>query len=112
MDTILLGFVSAAEFGRARGAIPGLADHLSYDDWLDSRYGRLMGLSISGANAELKPVALDDFLDWSGVRNICPSEAALDDFAQGQPPRSEPKRARWASLLGRRGNSRSVGSDP
>ncbi len=58
-----------------------LLDYSDYDDWLDSRYGRFMGLSISGVDASLETVALDDFLDWCGARRMRPTEAALDVYA-------------------------------
>jgi hypothetical protein len=81
MNKILVGVVSATEFEQARERIFELSDHCSYDDWLDSRYGRFMGLSLGGAEATLEPVALNDFLKWCGDCNIRPSEAALDEFA-------------------------------
>jgi hypothetical protein len=88
MNKILVGVVCAAEFERARERIFELSDHCSYDDWLDSRYGRFMGLSLGGADATLEPVALNDFLNWCGDRNIRPSEAALDAFALQSTRRS------------------------
>ena len=81
MRIIPTAVVSAAEFERARGVIPGLMDYVSYGHWLDSRYGRLMGLSLGGVDAELKSVALDEFLDWCRALWIGPSEIALDAFA-------------------------------
>ena len=81
MSKILVGVVSAAEFERARRFISELSNHRGYDDWLDSRYGRFMGLSISGAEASLVTVAFDDFIGWCGERNLRLSEAALDAFA-------------------------------
>jgi hypothetical protein len=81
MNKVLVGVVSAAEFERARERIFELSDHCSYDDWLDGRYGRFMGLSLGGADAALVTVALNDFLNWCGDCNIRPSEAALDAFA-------------------------------
>jgi hypothetical protein len=81
MSKTLVGVVSAAEFERARGLMAELANHRGYDDWLDSRYGRFMGLSLGGADASLVTVALDDFVGWCSDRNLRPSEAALDAFA-------------------------------
>jgi hypothetical protein len=81
MNKVLVGVVSESEFERARERISELSDHRRYDDWLDSRYGRFMGLSLGGADAILEPVALDDFLSWCGDCDIRPSEAALDAFA-------------------------------
>jgi hypothetical protein len=81
MSKVHVGVVSAAEFERARVSIAELSNHRDYDDWLDSRYGRFMGISLGGADASLVTVALDDFIDWCSDRNLRPSEAALDAFA-------------------------------
>ena len=82
MHKILVGVVSAGDFSRARRHIPELSAYGGYDDWLDSRYGRFMGLSIGGAEASLETVALDGFLDWCQARAVRPSEAALDAYAR------------------------------
>ena len=81
MNKILVGVVSAAEFERAAYHISELSNYRDYDDWLDSRYGRSMGLSMAGAEASLEMVALDDFLDWCGGQRVRPSEVALDLYA-------------------------------
>jgi hypothetical protein len=81
MSKVLVGVVSAADFELARGLIAELSNYGGYDDWLDSRHGRFMGLSLGGSNAGLVTVALDDFIGWCGERNLRPSEAALDAFA-------------------------------
>lgn len=88
MNKVLVGVVSAADFERARGHISELSNYCDHDDWLDSRYGRFMGLSLSGADASLETVALDDFLGWCGARRMRPSEAALDAYAQHSSLRS------------------------
>jgi hypothetical protein len=82
----------AADFERAQRCISELSSYSGYDDWLDSRYGRFMGLSLGGAEASLETVALDDFLSWCGARRIPPTEAALDAYAQRakQSTRREP----------------------
>jgi hypothetical protein len=92
MTKVLVGVVSAADFGRAQGCISELSDYSGYEDWLDSRYGRFMGLSLGGDDASLEMVALDDFLSWCGARRIPPSEVALDAYAQHaeHSPRREP----------------------
>ena len=82
MIKVLVGVVSEADFERARDYISELSNYRDYDDWLDSRYGHLMGLSLGGDEADLKTVAVDDFLDWCGVRGMLPSENALDAYAQ------------------------------
>jgi hypothetical protein len=88
MNNILVGVVSAVDFERARGCISELLNYSDYDDWLDSRYGRFMGLSLSGADASLQTVALDDFLGWCGARRMRPTEAALDAYAEHSRRRS------------------------
>jgi hypothetical protein len=82
MNRILVGVVPAGDFDRARDYISELSDYSDYDDWLDSRYGRFMGLSLSGVDSSLETVALDDFLDWCSARRMRPSEAQLDAYAQ------------------------------
>lgn len=82
MNKTLVGVVPSAEFERARGCISELSNYSDYDDWLDSRYGRFMGLSMAGAEASLETVALEDFLSWCLERRLRPSEDALDDYAQ------------------------------
>lgn len=88
MNNVLVGVVSAVDFERARECISELSNYCDHDDWLDSRYGRFMGLSLSGAEASLEMVALDDFLGWCGARRMRPSEAALDAFAEHSRHRS------------------------
>jgi hypothetical protein len=92
MNTVLVGVVSAADFERARDSIYELSNYDGYDDWLDSRYGRFMGLSLGGVEARLETVALDDFLIWCGARRMAPTEATLDAYAQHAQlfPRREP----------------------
>ena len=82
MQRILVGVVSAADFERAQERIPELSDYGDYDDWLDSRYGRFMGLSMAGAEASMETVALEDFLNWCVARRTRPSEDALDAYAR------------------------------
>jgi hypothetical protein len=82
MNKILVGVVRAGDFERARDYISELLDYSDYDDWLDSRYGRFMGLSMAGVDTSLETVALDDFLDWCGARRMRPSEAELDAYAR------------------------------
>jgi len=92
MNNILVGVVSAVDFVRARAWIAELSNYADYDDWLDSRYGRFMGLSLSGAEASLETVDLDDFLHWCAARRTRPSEASLDAYAQDsrRPARRRP----------------------
>jgi hypothetical protein len=81
LNAFTIAALSAAEFEIARRIIPELSGCASYDDWLDRRYGRFIGLSTGGADAELVMIRLGDFLDWCGDRKIRASEAALDAFA-------------------------------
>ena len=81
MNAFTIAALSAAEFEIAREIIPELSGCAGYDDWLDRRYGRFMGLSTGGADAEFVMIRLGDFLDWCGDRKIRVSEAALDAFA-------------------------------
>lgn len=92
MNKVLVGVVSATDFERAQARISGLSGYGGYDDWLDSRYGRFMGLSLGGAEASLETVSLDDFLSWCRARKMHPSEASLDAYAQRAAPsgRREP----------------------
>ena len=46
MTKVSIAVLSAAEFEIAGGMIPELSDHFNYDDWLDSRYGMVMGLLV------------------------------------------------------------------
>jgi hypothetical protein len=88
MNEILVGVVPASDFERARDYISELSDYSDYEDWLDSRYGRSMGLSMAGAETSLETVALDDFLNWCGAHRVRPSEAKLDAYAQHSKLRS------------------------
>ena len=81
MNAFTIAALSAAEFEIARGIIPELSACANYYDWLDRRYGRFIGLSTGGADAELVMIRLGDFLDWCDDRKIRASEAALDAFA-------------------------------
>jgi hypothetical protein len=82
MKKVLVGVVSDTDFERAKAVVSGLSNYRDYDDWLDSRYGYFMGLSLGGAEGSLETVPLDDFLNWCGARKMRPGEAALDAYAQ------------------------------
>jgi hypothetical protein len=86
MNKILVGVVSATDFERAQVCIFGLSSYDGYDDWLDSRYGYFMGLSLGGTEGSLETVSLDDFLSWCRARKMRPSEASLDAYAQRAAP--------------------------
>jgi hypothetical protein len=89
MTKILVGVVSAEDFERARDYISELLSFRDYQDWLDSRYGHFMGLSMGGAEASLQILGLDDFLNWCGAQRLRPSETALDACAQHSTPSPE-----------------------
>jgi hypothetical protein len=95
MGNVLVGVVPAVDFERAREHISDLSSYVDYDDWLDSRYGRFMGLSMTGAEASLETVALDHFLGWCAARKMRPTEAALDACAEhlNRRSRGEPRSA-------------------
>jgi hypothetical protein len=81
MTKVSIGVLPAAEFEIARELISALSAHLSYDDWLDCRYGTFMGRSLGGEDAHLVAVRLRPFLNWCDVHGLGPSESALDEFA-------------------------------
>jgi hypothetical protein len=81
MNHIPIAVLSSSEFEKARREISDLSGHASYDDWLDLRYGRFMGLSLGGDDARLVTIRLGDFLTWCRARKIRLSEAALDAYA-------------------------------
>jgi hypothetical protein len=76
-----IAMLSQDDFETARAAVAELREHQHYDDWVDSRYGRLMGLAFAGVEAQLVDVALAGFLRWCDEAGAAPSEAGLDDFA-------------------------------
>ena len=91
MNKILVGVVSAADFERAKACISELSHYSGYEDWLDSRYGRFMGLSLGGAEASLETVALDDFLNWCGARKCVQARPRWTPTPSIPPsPRREP----------------------
>ena len=89
MSQVAIAILSSSEFETARRRMPDLSRHANYDDWLDQRYGRFMGLSVGGDDAELVTVRLRDFLNWCRGRKIRASEAALDAYAFDAARREE-----------------------
>ena len=61
--------------------MPEIGEHATYEDWLDSRYGRYMGLSICGVRTRLVTVPIKQFVQWCDGLQISPTERALDAFA-------------------------------
>jgi hypothetical protein len=76
-----LAVLSADEFDRGRGIIDDLANHCTYEDWIECREGVYLGLSLGGIDARLVNVSLNGFLDWCERRSITPTERALDAYA-------------------------------
>jgi hypothetical protein len=81
MTSIAISVLSAAEFEIARTLMSELSAHPSYDDWIDCRYGTMMGRSLGGCQARLVTVSLGPFLEWCDDLSLRPSECALDAFA-------------------------------
>jgi hypothetical protein len=81
MKQVSIAVLSSSEFEKARREITDLSRHASYDDWLDQRYGRFIGLSLGGDDAQLVMIRLGEFLNWCVARRIRASEAALDAYA-------------------------------
>jgi hypothetical protein len=76
-----MGLVVDVEFGRARDAMPFLADYFNSGDWLDRCEGMQIGLAMAGVDATIIPVRLGQFLEWSRLTRTPLDEQALDDFA-------------------------------
>jgi len=76
-----IGLVVDDEFGRARDAMPFLADYFDFDGWLDRCEGMQIGLAMAGVDATIIPVSLGRFLEWSRLTRTPFDEQALDDFA-------------------------------
>lgn len=81
MTSVAISVLSAAEFEIARPLMSELSAHPSYDDWVDCRYGTMMGRSLGGCPARLVTVSLRPFLEWCDDLGLRPSECALDAFA-------------------------------
>jgi hypothetical protein len=81
MTSVAISVFSAAEFEIARTLMSELSAHPSYDDWVDCRYGTMMGRSLGGCHARLVTVSLGPFLEWCDDLGLHPSEYALDAFA-------------------------------
>jgi hypothetical protein len=81
MSVYPIAMVSSEEFESGRAVIAEFSEHPSYEDWIDSREGLFMGLSMSGVDSRLVDVSLKDFLAWCEAEGFEPSEPALDSFA-------------------------------
>lgn len=112
MTNVSIAVLSAAEFEIARGLVSGLSAHLSYDDWLDCRYGMLMGRSLGGDDAHLVTVGLEPFLEWCVDEGVRPSESTLDAFALDAGPGEKISQAVESSAPDRRGPVRFTARKP
>lgn len=81
VQPVAIGLLAEREFERARASIPDLADYSNYWDWLDSREGLQIGLSMAGVDAPTVCVSLSSFLEWLGLTGASSDERALDAFA-------------------------------
>ena len=81
MQGVPVALFSHQDFKRARRLMPELESYSDYDDWLDCRHGRMMGLAMAGVETTLVSVTLADFHRWCVERGQPPTEAALDAFA-------------------------------
>ncbi len=81
VKTVAIGLLAESEFDQARASIADLADHRNYRDWLDSREGLQIGLSMAGVDATIVCVSFSSFLEWRGLTGASSDERALDAFA-------------------------------
>jgi hypothetical protein len=77
----VLALTSEEEFAWAQVAISDLSLYQGYQDWLDSREGFQIGLSMAGVDVRMVRVQLTPFLAWCRLTRTQPSERALDAFA-------------------------------
>jgi hypothetical protein len=77
----VLAVTSKEEFAWAQVAIPDLSLQDSYEDWLDSREGFQIGLSMAGVDVRMVRVELTPFLAWCRLTRTRPNERRLDAFA-------------------------------
>ena len=76
-----IGIVAQEEFVDAQAAIGELASYCDCEDWLDARWGLLIGLAVAGVDARMVVVDLDSFHGWSDRTGKPTDERALDAFA-------------------------------
>ena len=77
----VVAVLSGRDFERARAAMPDIAPHEDYEDWLDDRYGATIGLCSAGVDARMVAVDLSAFLAWRRFAGLAPSQETLDAFA-------------------------------
>lgn len=78
---VVTELVSKRDFEPAQAEIVELARYIDYDDWLDSREGLQIGLSMAGVDAAKACVSLSSFLEWRGLTGASSDQRALDAFA-------------------------------
>ena len=76
-----IGIVAEEEFADAQAAIGELTSYCDYEDWLDARWGLLIGLAMAGVAARMVVVALAPFHGWRDRTGKPAAERALDAFA-------------------------------
>lgn len=100
MQSVPVALFSHQDFKLARPLMPELEAYADYDDWLDCRHGRMMGLAMAGVETSLVSVTLADFHRWCVEHEHVPTEEALDAFAAAsdappfeqacEPPQGKP----------------------
>jgi hypothetical protein len=75
-----VAMLSEVDFEAARAVIADFALYADYEDWLDDRYGMVVGLCSSGVDARMMTVEVARYLAWSRYAKLTPSEKGLDEF--------------------------------
>jgi hypothetical protein len=80
-DISVIALVAEDEFALARVTIPEWSEFSSYEEWLDSREGFQMGLTMAGVDVRMVPIVLSAFLVWCRHTQTQSSAGALETFA-------------------------------
>jgi hypothetical protein len=80
-DISVIALVAEDEFTSARYVIPEWREYSCYEEWLDSREGFQMGLTMAGVEVRMVPVALSSFLGWCRDTKTQSCAGALETFA-------------------------------
>ncbi len=81
-DISVIALVAEDEFTLARAAIPEWREYSCYEEWLESREGFQMGLTMAGVEVRMVPVVLSTFLGWCRETKTQSSAGALETFAR------------------------------
>ena len=65
-----IAMLTSEEFERGREFVPEFSNYFSYEDWVDSREGLFIGLSMAGADSRLVSVSLEDFRSWCDAQGV------------------------------------------